>query len=66
MPSSGGQPGGGRPLVLIPSGAGGSGQKPGEEGGIHLGPVRIPKPEDYKVPSSDRQEILKSIIPIRL
>jgi hypothetical protein len=58
--SGGNQPGGRRPLILVPSPASGYGEAEGSRG-FRFGEVRIPRPQDYKVPEEERQEILRSL-----
>ncbi|MBI4064118.1 MAG: hypothetical protein HY401_07445 [Elusimicrobia bacterium] len=58
---AGAQPGGRQGVIFVPSGRPGGGQPWGAEQGIGLGRVPIPKPEDYRVPSENRKEILRSL-----
>ncbi len=46
-----------RSIIFAP----GAGRGWGESQGLRLGEVAIPKPEDYKVPSRGREEILRSL-----
>ncbi|MBI4669322.1 MAG: hypothetical protein HY747_09100 [Elusimicrobia bacterium] len=49
-----------KPIIFLPSGPG-FGQEGEGSAGLRFGQVPIPRPDDYRVPSQGRQEILKSL-----
>ncbi|MBI2068983.1 MAG: hypothetical protein HYT79_00130 [Elusimicrobia bacterium] len=52
--------GGRRSVMVVPSGSG-FGQEQGGLDGFRFGRVAIPKPDDYRVPSQGRKEIMRSL-----